>query len=151
MKEQFVAVGEAGLDKLTAAPMELQVRMFEKQVELSEKYRLPLIIHCVKAMDELLAVRKKLNPAQPWIWHGFRGKPQQAGQLIKNGIYLSFGAHYSEETVKGVPVGRLFLETDDSPVDIEEVLKQVAKARSTDVEELRQAIRENIQKVFFRR
>ena len=112
---------------------------------------MPLIIHCVKAMDELLAVRKKLNPAQPWIWHGFRGKPQQAGQLIKNGIYLSFGAHYSEETVKGVPVGRLFLETDDSPVDIEEVLKQVAKARSTDVEELRQAIRENIQKVFFRR
>ena len=138
VKEQFVAVGEAGLDKLTAAPMELQVRMFEKQVELSEKYR-------------LLAMRKKLNPAQPWIWHGFRGKPQQAGQLIKNGIYLSFGVHYPEETVKGVPVGRLFLETDDSPVDIEEVLKQVAKARSTDVEELRQAIRENIQKVFFRR
>ena len=150
-EEQFEAVGEAGLDKLTAAPMELQVRMFEKQVELSEKYRLPLIIHCVKAMDELLAVRKKLNPAQSWIWHGFRRKPQQAGQLIKNGIYLSFGVHYPEETVKGVPVGRLFLETDDSPVDIEEVLKQVAKARSTDVEELRQAIRENIQKVFFRR
>ena len=99
VKEQFVAVGEAGLDKLTAAPMELQVRMFEKQVELSEKYRLPLIIHCVKAMDELLAVRKKLNPAQSWIWHGFRGKPQQAGQLIKNGIYLSFGVHYPEETV----------------------------------------------------
>ena len=148
---QQLLVKEAGFDKLTAAPMELQVRMFEKQVELSEKYRLPLIIHCVKAMDELLAVRKKLNPAQPWIWHGFRGKPQQAGQLIKNGIYLSFGAHYSEETVKGVPVGRLFLETDDSPVDIEEVLKQVAKARSTDAEELRQAIRENIQKVFFRR
>ena len=151
VEERLVAVGEAGLDKLTVAPMELQVRMFGKLVELSEKYRLPLIIHCVKAMDELLAVRKKLNPAQPWIWHGFRGKPQQAGQLIKNGIYLSFGAHYSEETVKGVPVGRLFLETDDSPVDIEEVLKQVAKARSTDAEELRQAIRENIQKVFFRR
>ena len=151
VEERLVAVGEAGLDKLTAAPMELQVRILGKQVELSEKYRLPLIIHCVKAMDELLAVRKKLNPAQPWIWHAFRGKPQQAGQLIKNGIYLSFGAHYSEETVKGVPVGRLFLETDDSPVDIEEVLKQVAKARSTDAEELRQAIRENIQKVFFRR
>ena len=150
-EKQLVAVGEAGLDKLAAAPMQLQVAVFKEQVELSEKYRLPLIIHCVKAMDELLAVRKKLNPAQPWIWHGFRGKPQQAGQLIKNGIYLSFGAHYSEETVKGVPVGRLFLETDDSPVDIEEVLKQVAKARSTDAEELRQAIRENIQKVFFRR
>ena len=125
-----MAVGEAGLDKLTAAPMELQVRMFEKQVELSEKYRLPLIIHCVKAMDELLAVRKKLNPAQSWIWHGFRGKPQQAEQLIKNGIYSFFRCALSGGTVKGVSVGHLFLETDDSPVDIEEVLRQVAKARS---------------------
>ena len=89
MKEQFVAVGEAGFDKLTAAPMELQVRMFEKQVELSEKYRLPLIIHCVKAMDELLAVRKKLNPAQPWIWHGFRGETA-AGRATDKERHLSF-------------------------------------------------------------
>ena len=150
-EKQLVAVGEAGLDKLAAAPMQLQVAVFKEQVELSEKYELPLIIHCVKAMDELLALRKERAPKQPWIWHGFRGKPEQAKQLLQKGFYLSFGAHYSEETVKGVPVGRLFLETDDSPVDIEEVLKQVAKARSTDAEELRQAIRENIQKVFFRR
>ena len=107
VKEQFVAVGEAGFDKLTAAPMELQVRMFEKQVELSEKYRLPLIIHCVKAMDELLAVRKKLNPAQPWI--GTASRETAAGRATDKERHLSsFGAHYSEETVKGVPVGRLF-------------------------------------------
>ena len=151
VKEQFVAVGEAGFDKLTAAPMELQVRMFEKQVELSEKYRLPLIIHCVKAMEELLAVKKEFRPVQPWIWHGFRGKPQQARQLMENGMYLSFGEHYPEQTVRTMPVDRMFLETDDSPVDIEEVLHRVARTRGTDVEELRQAIRENIQKVFFRR
>ncbi len=51
---RLVAVGEAGLDKLTAAPMELQVRILGKQVELSEKYRLPLIIHCVKAMEGII-------------------------------------------------------------------------------------------------
>lgn len=151
VEEQLLAVGEAGLDKLTNAPMELQIRIFEKQVELSEKYRLPLIIHCVKAMEELLAVKKKLNPIQPWIWHGFRGKPEQAGQLIKNGVYLSFGVHYPEETVRLVPAGSIFLETDDNPAEIEEVLIQVAKTRNMDVEELRQGIRENIQKVFFRR
>ena len=151
VKEQFVAVGEAGFDKLTAAPMELQVRMFGKLVELSEKYRLPLIIHCVKAMEELLAVKKEFRPVQPWIWHGFRGKPQQARQLMENGMYLSFGEHYPEQTVRTMPVDRMFLETDDSPVDIEEVLHRVARTRGTDVEELRQAIRENIQKVFFRR
>lgn len=151
VEEQLVAVGEAGLDKLAAAPMELQIRMFGKQVEWSEKYGLPLIIHCVKAMEELLAVKKKLKPVQPWIWHGFRGKPQQARQLIENGIYLSFGEHYPEETVRMMPLDRMFLETDDSPVDIEEVLHRVARTRDMDAEELRQAIRENIQKVFFRR
>ena len=61
-EKQLVAVGEAGLDKLAAAPMQLQVAVFKEQVELSEKYELPLIIHCVKAMDELLALRKECAP-----------------------------------------------------------------------------------------
>lgn len=60
--KQFVAVGEAGLDKLAAAPMELQLTMFKKQVQLSEKHGLPLIIHCVRATDELLAVKKNFVP-----------------------------------------------------------------------------------------
>ena len=150
-RKQFVAVGEAGLDKLAKAPMELQLAVFKEQVKLSEKLGLPLIIHCVKAMEELLGVKKESRPQQPWIWHGFRGKPQQARQLMENGMYLSFGEHYPEQTVRTIPVDRMFLETDDSPVDIEEVLHRVARTRGTDVEELRQAIRENIQKVFFRR
>ena len=44
--------------------MQLQVAVFKEQVELSEKYELPLIIHCVKAMDELLALRKERAPKQ---------------------------------------------------------------------------------------
>lgn len=147
---QLVAVGEAGLDKLAIAPMGFQIEMFEKQVLLSEELRLPLIIHCVKAMEELLAVKKKLHPAQPWIWHGFRGKAEQAVQLIKNGIYLSFGIHYPEKTLNAVPVERLFLETDDSPVDIEDVLRGAARVRGVGEEELRREIVENIQKVFFK-
>lgn len=60
--KQFVAVGEAGLDKLAEASMELQLAVFKEQVKLSEKLGLPLIIHCVKAMEELLAVKKNLVP-----------------------------------------------------------------------------------------
>ena len=82
-KKQFVAVGEAGLDKLAVASMELQLTVFKAQVRLSEEYGLPLIIHCVKAMDELLAVKKEFRPQQAWIWHGFRGKTEQAMQLLK--------------------------------------------------------------------
>ena len=149
-EKQLVAVGEAGLDKLAAAPMQLQVAVFKEQVELSEKYELPLIIHCVKAMDELLALRKECAPKQPWIWHGFRGKPEQAKQLLQKGFYLSFGMHYSSEAMNVVPDSRLFLETDDSPVDIEDVLRDAAKVRGVEVETLQAIVRKNIQDIFFR-
>ena len=149
-KKQFVAAGEAGLDKLAAASMELQLTVFKAQVRLSEEYGLPLIIHCVKAMDELLAVKKEFRPQQAWIWHGFRGKPEQAVQLLKKGFYLSFGEHYPDETMQTVPDERLFLETDNSSLDIEDILCRAAKVRGVEVEVLRETIRRNIQNVFFR-
>ena len=119
-------------------------------MEFAEKYELPLIIHCVKAMDELLALRKERAPKQPWIWHGFRGKPDQAKLLLQIGFYLSFGMHYSSEAMNVVPDSRLFLETDDSLLDIEDILCQAARVRGVEVEALREVIRRNIQNVFFR-
>ena len=148
--KQFVAVGEAGLDKLAEASMELQLAVFKEQVKLSEKLGMPLIIHCVKAMDELLAVKKEFRPQQAWIWHGFRGKTEQAVQLLKKGFYLSLGEYYSDETMQTVPDERLFLETDNSSLDIEDILCRAAKVRGVEVEVLRETIRRNIQNVFFR-
>lgn len=149
-RKQLVAVGEAGLDKLAAVPVELQLAVFKEQVKLSEKCDLPLIIHCVKAMDELLAVKKEFHPQQAWIWHGFRGKPEQAMQLLRKGFYLSFGEYYPDETMQTVPDERLFLETDNSSLDIEDILCRAAKVRGVEREVLRETIRRNIQNVFFR-
>lgn len=150
VKKKFVAVGEAGLDKLAATPIEFQITIFKAQVKLSEKRKLPLIIHCVKAMEELLAVRKEVQPMQPWIWHGFRGKAEQAKQLVKQGFYLSFGEHYDEAAIASIPADRLFLETDDAGIDIESILQRAAKVRGVDVDTLRHTIHENVQKVFFK-
>lgn len=147
---QIVAIGEAGLDKLTNSPLYLQQQAFERQISLSEEKELPLIIHCVKAMEQVLVIKNRYQPKQPWIWHGFRGKPEQAEQLLKHGFYLSFGEHYSEEAMKIVPDDRLFLETDDSVLDIEEILRRAAEVREIEVETLRATIRKNIQKVFFK-
>lgn len=146
-----VAIGEAGLDKLAAAPMELQVKIFERQVALSEDCRLPLIIHCVKAVDELLAVKKRLAALQPWIWHGFRGKSEQASQLLRHGFYLSLGEHYSQEAMRAIPASRLFLETDESALDISDIIRRAAEVRGVDAECLQETLRENVQKVFFKR
>ncbi len=148
--KQVVAIGEAGLDKLTEASMALQTLAFVMQIQLSETYGLPLIIHCVKAMEQLLAAKKQFQPKQPWIWHGFRGKPEQATQLLKRGFYLSLGEHYPDETMKLIPDERLFLETDESSLDIEDILCRAAEVRGVGVKALRETIRRNIQNVFFK-
>ena len=148
---RLLAIGEAGLDKLTSTPMEEQQKIFKRQVEWSEEYELPLIIHCVKAMDELLAIRKKMNPLQPWVWHGFRGKAHQAKQLIDADFYLSFGVHYAEEALADVPVDRLFIESDESSFDIEDILQRVSLSRGVEAEELWNKLHENIASVFLKR
>lgn len=146
---QVVAVGEGGLDRLAAAPMALQLRAFRAQVALSERYRLPLVIHCVKAVDELLAVRKQLRPQQLWIWHGFRGKPQQAVQLLQQGFYLSLGEHYSADALRVIPADRLLLETDESACGIEVLVKRAADVRGVGEDELRTTLRQNVRRLFF--
>ena len=136
---QVVAIGEAGLDRLVETSMAIQQLAFVMQVQLSETYGLPLIIHCVKAADQLLAVKKQLKPRQPWIWHGFRGKPEQAAQL-----------RYPDETMKLIPDDRLFLETDESSLTIEDILQRAAGVRGVGVEVLHDTVRGNIQNVFFK-
>ena len=130
------AVGECGLDKLCETPLDLQIKAFQAQILLSEKYEKPLIIHCVKAFDELLALKKDLNPSQTWIIHGFRGKPEQMRQLTAHGLYLSFGIHFNEDTVREIPLDQFFLETDEAEVSIREMYSAIANARRMKIEDL---------------
>lgn len=67
-------MGEAGLDKLADASLPLQREVFEYQARLAEETDKPLVIHLVKAVDELLKLKQKIRPVKPWIIHGFRGK-----------------------------------------------------------------------------
>lgn len=120
------AIGECGIDKLSTCPLTTQIQVFEQHVHLSEQYRLPLIIHCVRAMDELLEVRRRLSPTQPWIWHGFRGKPQQLQQLLRAGLYISFGFKYNKESLLACPPDRMFLETDTNPRSVQELYDEIS-------------------------
>ena len=87
------AIGECGLDKICNTDFELQKDVFVEMIDISEKKKKPLIIHCVKAFNEIIELHKKLKPAQKWIIHGFRGKPELAKILTDIGIMLSFGEY----------------------------------------------------------
>ena len=146
---QVLAVGEAGLDKLASVPLSFQLEVFRYQATLAETTSKPLIIHVVKAVDELLALHKELKPAVPWIIHGFRGKNAQAASYLRHGFYLSFGEKYNAETLRQVPVDRLFLETDESKESIMRLYERAADERGISAQTLRESVARNIRKVFF--
>lgn len=148
---QVLAIGETGLDKLTDAPLEVQMEIFEYQAGLAEEVGKPLVIHLVKAVGELLRLKRVLRPSVPWIIHGFRGKAALAEEYLRHGFYLSFGEKYQEEALRRVPARSLFMETDESAVPVAELYERAAGVRGVSVEELREAVRGNISKVFFER
>ena len=143
-EENVVAIGECGLDTLkSTAAIGLQEEIFKAHILLSEALQKPLIIHCVKAFDRLIALRKETKPAQAWILHGFRGKPQQAGQLIKAGFHISLGERFNPDSAKAIPIDRLFIETDESGCSIEEIYAAIAVAKGMGLEELARPTAEN--------
>ncbi len=147
---QVLAVGEAGLDKMAGASMPVQIEYFEWQARMAMAINKPLIIHLVKAFEELLKLKQAIHPVNPWIIHGFRGKAILAEEYLRHGFYLSFGEKYQEEAIRAVPAHRLFLETDESTVPLMELYNRVAEVRGISCNELRETVSENIDKVFFK-
>lgn len=107
-----VAIGECGLDRLRGPELAIQRDVFVRQLELAEKAGKPVIIHCVRAFDELLRLRKQLRPSVDWIVHGFRGKPELARQLADTGMYLSLGRKYNPAVLSVVNPSQILHETD---------------------------------------
>lgn len=113
-RPDVVAIGETGLDKLSSVPFATQLDAFRRHIALSERTGKPLIIHNVRANQELIALRSSLRPSRPWIIHGFRGKPQLARMFLDHGFYLSLGPTHNPDTLAIIPPDRLLHETDQS-------------------------------------
>ena len=110
--ERVVAVGECGFDRLRGGSIEIQRSLFDFHARLAERYNKPLIIHAVRANDELIAAIRRHRPSVEWIIHGFRGKPQLAQQLLSEGFSLSIGKKYNRDVLEVIPANRLYRETD---------------------------------------
>lgn len=125
-EDKVLAVGEAGLDKLKGPELSTQVEVFRKQIELAISVRKPLIIHCVKAWDELITLHTEYKNAVPWIIHGYRGNPEQTKQLVKHGFYFSIGENFNKDSVKLIPEDFIFCETDTSELSICKVYENIS-------------------------
>jgi len=119
---KIVAVGEAGFDYFrNLSSKENQRKAFVKQIEIALKYKLPLIVHDRDAHDDIMDVLKDYANASDFraVVHCFSGDAGFASKCLDYGFYISFtgvitfpNAKKLAETVREVPIEKIFLETD---------------------------------------
>jgi TatD DNase family protein len=147
-----IALGEIGLDKVCSSDFNLQRKLFINQIELSEKYQLPVIIHCVRASNELFQLKQEIKPTQHWIWHGFN-KASILQQTLENETIPSFReAILNNESLRNELVNlesrQFLLETDTSTLSIETIYKTVTEIRNQSINSLQIEQIANFERIF---
>ncbi len=147
-----VAIGEIGLDKCCKVDFERQTEVFEAQLHIAERRKLPVVVHCVKAQQEVVKMLSA-HALSDVIFHGFIGSPQQVADLIEYGWFISFGfnALRSPKTIEALrttPLENILLESDTDERPIEELYKAVAKIKGVELELLKAEIENNYNKIF---
>jgi len=152
--KNVLAIGECGLDRGILLPLETQLAIFTAQVKLAERWQKPVIIHCVRAFNELLQWKKQVKPLVPLIVHGFNNKPEIMQQLLAYGFYFSLGAALlsaesnAVKVLKTITLTRLFLENDDRDTPIEKVYEAAAVQLEIPISALKKQIWTNFATVF---
>lgn len=142
------AVGEAGLDRCCPVAPEVQREVFRRQILWAEEARLPMVLHVVRAVDDVLALRRLTGARQPWVWHGFRGGPWQMEQLLRHGFWFSFGPSHRAESLARCPADRLLLETDEARTPVADLYRTAAALRGIAPDELARQLRRNFGTLF---
>ncbi|GAA0695805.1 metal-dependent hydrolase [Marinobacterium maritimum] len=125
---KVVAIGEIGLDfRPGQAEAEVQQPLFEQQLQLARKYDLPVLLHVVRAHDQVLKLLRRYQLPRAGIVHAFSGSEQQAREYAKLGFKLGFGGAISYDRaqklrrlVLELPLEWLVLETDAPDMPLEQ-------------------------------
>ena len=167
----ILAIGEVGLDFYWSREFEHeQLEAFEEQVKWSVETRLPLMIHCRKAQNELVAILKRYARELPGgVFHCFTGNEKEAEELLQferfvlgvGGVLTFKKSHLPEVLPQVVPLNRIVLETDapymapvpmrgqrNEPAYVHYVLQRMAQAYGINEDELAAHTNENVERVF---
>lgn len=169
--KSVIAIGEVGLDFYWSREFEQeQLEAFEEQVRWSVETRLPLMIHCRKAQNEMVAILKRYAKELPGgVFHCFTGNEQEAQQLLEfdhfvlgiGGVLTFKKSHLPEVLSASVPLDRIVLETDapymapvplrgqrNEPAFVHHIIARLAEAYGVSEEEICRQTNENVTKVF---
>lgn len=148
---QIEAIGECGFDIFNSyykSTLEEQKKVWAFQLELADKYGLPLIIHCRKALELIFADTKRLKKLPSVIFHGWGGGLNEANAFLKKGVNAYFcigkgllrGEKTQKELASSFTLNRILTETDapymslkdepfSSPQDIKKVVSEIINIR----------------------
>ena len=166
-----IAIGEIGLDYYWSREFEReQLEAFEEQVRWAVELQLPLMIHCRKAQNEMVAIIKRYAHDLPGgVFHCFTGNVQEAQQLLEfdrfvlgiGGVLTFKKSHLPETLADVVPLNRIVLETDapymapvplrgqrNEPAFIRHVITRLAEAYGVTEEEICRQTNANVARVF---
>ena len=151
--QSVIFLGECGLDRLKGENLAFQTQVFEAQIQLAESLSKPVVIHCVKAFNEIMVIKKRLKPRIPLIIHGFNQNQILLNDLIKNGFYISIGTPILKKESNAVqalniiPYNRLFFETDDIDISIKAVYEKATEVMNIDLKDLKKIIFDNFNRI----
>jgi TatD DNase family protein len=171
---KVAALGETGLDRYwDDAPIELQREIFLRHLLLSRQKKLPVVIHCRDAWDDLMPLLREDAANGPilGIMHAMSGDAAQAEECVALGLYISFAGNVTYknkkfETLRAaaavVPWDRLLLETDcpyltpeplrgkekrNEPANVRHTAAFLAQIRGVSFEEIEQKTTENAKRL----
>ena len=154
-KEKYATadlIGEIGLDFVCDVERNKQEEVFRAQLSIAEELQKPVVLHCVRAFEPTMKILEEYD-LRAVIFHGFIGSVQQAERATKKGYFLSFGASTARspktiEALRNTPLDKIFIESDESKKNIEEIYTEIAHLKGCSQDLLEQAILENYNKIF---
>lgn len=147
------AIGETGVDRARKeVQLNRQAELFEMHLHLAESLGLPVIIHCVRAADIVLPMLKK-HDLRGVVFHEFIGSAVDCARIVDSGYRISIGpaslrSPKTIEAVKRAPASNLFIETDDSGEDIEQLYMKVSELLKINRIELGEIMADNFKTLF---
>jgi TatD DNase family protein len=119
-KRKFIAIGEIGIDLYwDKTHLEEQQIAFRKQIQLAKQYKLPIVIHCREAFDEIFEIlEEEKSPELFGIFHCFTGTYEQALQAISYNMKLGIGGVVTfkngkiDQFLNKIDLKHIVLETD---------------------------------------
>lgn len=163
--KDIIAIGECGLDFSDNFDEKKQEIVFREQIELAQKYKLPLIIHARKAVNEVVEILKEYKDLSG-VFHCYAGGKKRIQKILDLGFYFGIDGNLTYEeglmdVVKNIPENRLILETDspfltpipfrgqeNNPNNVKYIYAKVAEIWKKNFEETEKIIDENARRLF---